>query len=197
MNKVFFDSDQSSNGFGESDFMNHPGLFGITWSKKKAEADRVAEAKSSLKSKCPHSSSMNCDKLDKAIKCLKGQKNSWSNASTSSKGARRVRSRHLDILNPWISTVNGWIDARDCDGDSSPVDDLLLDVDDLTAENVDLTQDVSDTEKEAVKNIESIIAGSKAQLADFQMRSEQEKNTLMYVGGGVVAILLLVLIIKK
>ena len=65
----FVDADNmDSSTMPDSDFMNHPGLFGWCWAgKRKCEARRQEKSYSSINSKHPFSKNDDCDTLDDRI----------------------------------------------------------------------------------------------------------------------------------
>ena len=80
----------------DSDFLNHPGLFGITWSKKKAERQRVEKAVASANAKYPTTGT--CSQLTSTYDKISNAISGWE-TSSGGKGHNRVKSRTLDALN--------------------------------------------------------------------------------------------------
>ena len=101
-----YNDDVSS--FGDENFLNHPGLFGITWSKKKAERQRYDKAVASYKKSFPMKD--DCEEIDESIssidKALTRNANSGAKSRVVSRNGRALENRRIDFRNKW--------DEKDC-----------------------------------------------------------------------------------
>ena len=193
---MFLDSDFNSNGFtpqnfsGE-DYLNHPGFIGITWSPKKAEQEREDSARDTIKSQCGLSDipSKNCQELDDAFWCLDDKEQYWMGASTGSRGARRVRDRNLKVVREFQNSVDNAINSRDCQGATSAIDQSQQQVQDIT-------QELENLEKETEQKTRDVLTQAELMILENQRKADESKKQLMYIGGGAIALLLVLYVMK-
>ena len=110
---MFIDDLDYTQTHQDSDYSNH-----ITWLSGVGhnENHRLNEAKAYVRSKCDvGSSSDDCASLKQSKDCLTGRLSSANAMSTSSPGARRVRSRTITAVNTYLNPVKGWYNAGQCD----------------------------------------------------------------------------------
>jgi hypothetical protein len=85
-------------------WFNHPGLFGITWSSKKREANREKDEQSKVNANYPNSGS--CSVLTDSLNRLENDlENLEANKDGGGKGARRVNARARKTRETRISSV--------------------------------------------------------------------------------------------
>ena len=185
---MFIDSDFNNPLVDSDKWSNHPGLFGWTWSPRKREEERVENTLGDLRGQCnvKSTSSKNCAQLDDAYWCLDDKNQDWLNADTGSRGARRVRTRHLNAISELMDEVEGYQDSRDCQGATSGLDTALDDVSKLESEVATVTSEAQLRE-----------AGIIGQAEQALLAKDKQRKTIMIVGGAVIAVLLLALVMKK
>ena len=105
MREFMFDTDD--------EFLNHPGLFGWTWSKKKAKRERQADAHTKAKSTHPFSTDDDCDTLQSKMKKIDRSIDSWS-TSTGGKGHTRVKDRTIIALTSQRDKMRYEYEDDDC-----------------------------------------------------------------------------------
>lgn len=87
------DSDNNNPKLDSDKFLNHPGLFGITWSPKKAEAERLAEVRAEVAQKYPVTGS--CAVLTNSVDNITAELIRWQYDSETKS---RVKTRYLTAL---------------------------------------------------------------------------------------------------
>ena len=98
------DSDENSPTMDSDQFLNHPGFLGITWSRKKAEAQREADEQRKVNAAYPNTGgcSVLTNSLDRLNKSLDGL---YADGDSGGKGARRVRKRQIKTREIRLSSV--------------------------------------------------------------------------------------------
>lgn len=87
------DSDKNNPTMDSDKFLNHPGLFGITWNPKKAEAERLAAVRAEVAQKYPVTGS--CAVLSNSLDNITAELIRWQyNSNTKD----RVKTRYLTAL---------------------------------------------------------------------------------------------------
>ncbi len=101
--RTFGNFDEDISSYSDENFLNHPGLFGITWSKKKAEKERYDKKWNEVKKAYPMTD--DCDEIDKTIgrieKALTRNANSGSKSRVVTRNARAYENRRIDFKNSW------------------------------------------------------------------------------------------------
>lgn len=189
---MFIDSDRNTDvsSYGDENFLNHPGFLGICWSN--CEEKRVESTESSVKSDCGVSnpSSLNCQQLDDAYWCLDDKKQSWLGASTSSRGARRVRQRNLSAIDKYLGQVEQFQDSRDCEGSTSGLDSAQQEV-------VDLKADLEALAAETTANLQNMSLVAQEEMLRQKSEADKKQQMIMIGGGAIIAVLLIGLVMKK
>ena len=193
---MFLDSDFNSNGFtpenfsGE-DYLNHPGFIGITWSKKKAEAEREDSARNTLRDQCNLGNipGKDCKALDDAFWCLDDKEQYWLGASTGSKGARRVRNRNLKVVREFQSEVEDAQNLRDCDGATSAIDQSQQQV-------VDIQKELDTLQQETEQKTKDVLNQAELMILQNQQEAEKNRQNLLLYGGIGAAVLIGLYLIK-
>ena len=109
--------DSENNSFGGVTHYDDDGFFNhITWltSSSHNENHRYNDVYNDYKSKAPASSSDSCAKLQSALDTMNGKVASANAMSTGSKGARRVRNRHIKAAKNWRNKIQDWYNAGQC-----------------------------------------------------------------------------------
>ena len=190
MNKVFFDGEQRQSNFVDSDFQNHPGWLSDVFKPNQAEEERYQEELVAMKGRCYFEAGYGCPDLQSAKDCLIAEE-------LSQTGDERVANRKRKAAKALRSNVNSFMSARECVGGSSSIDTAQHAADTTHSANLDLLSDIKDVRTEAADLVAGVISDTEQQMLDFQMKAEKDKKTMMYVGGGVIAILVLILVLKR
>ncbi len=95
------DSDKNNPTMDSDKFLNHPGLFGITWSPKQAEAERLSDLRAEVAQKYPVTGS--CAVLTNTSDNLKAEIVRWQ---YNNEVKQRVKSRHLTALGDRLAIVD-------------------------------------------------------------------------------------------
>ncbi len=98
-------------------WFNHPGLFGITWSSKKREANREKDEQAKVNANYPNSGS--CSVLTDSLNRLNGElDNLYANSESGSRGARRVNARATKTRERRLASVQSGKDSA-CAGEEA------------------------------------------------------------------------------
>tara|TARA_B110000902_G_scaffold217590_1_gene250913 strand:- start:402 stop:974 length:573 start_codon:yes stop_codon:yes gene_type:complete len=190
MNKVFFDGEQRHNNFADGDFQNHPGWLSDVFTPQKAESERYQEELVAMKGRCYFEAGYGCSDLQSAKDCLNAEE-------LSQVGDERVASRKRKAAKSLKSNVDSFMSARECVGGSSSIDTAQDNADTTHSANLDLLSDIKDVKTEAADLVAGVLSDTEQQMLDFQMKAEKDKKMMMYVGGGAIAILVLILVLKR
>ena len=182
--------------YSDSNFLNHPGFIGGTWWKdfwnpKKAEAERAENNLNDIKASCGSNfGDMDCSGLNDAYWCLDDAKQDALAGSTSSRGARRVRDRALGNLGPLINSVESYQNSRDCEGATSGLDKAYEDIDIYQRE-------IAETNLENEQRLAELQGQTQLMFMQQKMQSDKEKKNLMYIGAGIIGVMLVVMMMRK
>jgi len=182
--------------YSDENFLNHPGFIGGTWwkdfwSPKKAEAERSDNNLSDLKASCGSDfADMDCSGLNDAYWCLDDKQQDALAGSTSSRGARRVRDRALANIGPLKSSVENYQNSRDCEGGTSGLDKAYDDIDIYQKE-------IAETNLANEQRLAEIQGQTQLMMFQQKMQADKEKKNLMYIGAGVIGVMLIALIMKS
>ena len=197
LNNDFGNTDDTQvESYSDENFLNHPGFIGGTWwkdfwSPKKAEAERAGDNLASIKGSCGSNyADMDCSQLNDAYWCLDDEKQDALAGSTGSKGARRVRDRALGNIGPLLNSVESFQNSRDCEGGTSGLDNAL-------EENYQYQQDIELAKIESQQNLAEIQGQTQMMMMQQKMASDKEKKSLMYIGAGIIGVMLIAFMIKS
>lgn len=195
LNNDFVDNmsdDTNVESYSDENFLYHPGLFGWCWKgRKKCEADREQKKADAVKGSCGSDySSMNCSQLDDAYWCLDEERENALNSSTASRGARRVRDRALKVSQNLISQVEKYQDSRDCEGSTSGLDTAL-------DKNIQYEKDIELQRLENERRMAEMQGQTNLMMMQQKMASDKEKKNLMYIGAGIIGIMLISMMMRK
>ena len=98
-------------------WFNHPGLFGITWSSKKREANREKDEQAKVNANFPNTGS--CAVMTDSLNRLNGElDNLYANSESGSRGARRVNARATKTRERRLASVQSGKDSA-CAGEEA------------------------------------------------------------------------------
>lgn len=98
-------------------WFNHPGLFGITWSSKKREANREKDEQAKVNANFPNTGS--CAVMTDSLNRLNGDlDNLYANSESGSRGARRVNARATKTRERRLANVQSGKDSA-CAGEEA------------------------------------------------------------------------------
>jgi hypothetical protein len=188
--------DTQVESYSDSNFLNHPGFIGGTWWKdfwfpKKAEAERAEKNLGDIKASCGSNfADMDCAGLNDAYWCLDDAKQDALAGSTSSRGARRVRDRALGNIGPLLNSVENYQNSRDCEGGTSGLDQAYQDIDLYQRE-------IAETNLANEQRLAELQSQTQLMFMQQKMAADKEKKTLMYVGAGIIGVMLVAMMIKS
>lgn len=108
---MFIDSEKLDyiKNHSDSDYSNHTWIGGAH-----AEGHRYDDAYADYQRKCKADSGKSCVDLESALNCITKKRDSAKLWSTGSRGARRVRDRHLKATLNWKNKIKKWYDDKNC-----------------------------------------------------------------------------------
>ena len=201
---MFLDSDINSNGFtntGDNDistladenFLNHPGWLKDVFKPKKAEADRYEDEKALQKSNCNYGAGDNCEELQSCLDYFQNLYNSNTGNTRAPKRIRKAASFHMKKVNEYLA-------VRECSTTyttTSEIDQSQSDESDAKEDLIDIKNQIEQITKESLTNQNNTFNQAQKMINDAQDKASKEKRTLMIGGGALVAIVLLVVVLKK
>ena len=156
----------------------------------------LASVKSRVKNLVPYTSDMTCSEYVTVTENLNSLMNDWSNASVEHDFDRDYRAKYLSEISNALSTVAGFMDARDCNGSTSAIDTAQVAQDEAEA-----AAEIAQIEKESAdaaytQEIEIIKEESEAAAAAAAEDNAElaKRNKMIMIGA---AIVIAVLILKK
>ena len=197
LNNDFGNTDDTQvESYSDENFLNHPGFLGGTWwkafcSPKKAEAERAESNLTDIKNSCGSNfADMNCSELEDSYWCLDDEKQEALAGGTGSRGQRRVRDRALGNVGPLIGDVEKFQNSRDCEGGTSGLDNAY--------DDIDLYQkEIADTNLANEQAMMKMQGQTQMMMMQQKMSADKEKKTLMYLGAGIIGVMLIVMMVKS
>ena len=199
---MFIDSDvneKSGTSFLSDDgYMNHPGFIGGTWfgdifTPKKNETTRYNAEYAKQKGNCDYASGDSCVDLQECEDYFQGIYNRNTGNSRVPKRARKAASAHRGKV---VNLMN----ARDCDVQTtvtSSIDQSQTQVDSKNEEIEAIRKDIQSILESTQTEKTDVFNKAQGMINDAATKAAAEKKQMYMIGGAVAAILLVVLIFKK
>jgi hypothetical protein len=220
---MFIDSEanQDISSFSDENFLNHPGFIGglgdiirDVVSPAAQEEDRYQKELAAQKANCDYAAGDSCSELNDCSSF-------FQNIYNSNTGNDRVPKRKRKASNYHRTKVNQYMNARDCDGSTSAIDNAQEDVvvanEQIQESNEEAIKaaadardaikkaadaatkalkDAADTMKSSNSKSEATIKGLSDKLKKEKQALEDKNKMMMY--GGIAAVgILMVLILRK
>ena len=214
---MFLDSDANTDisSYADDNFSNHPGWFKDVFNPKGAESDRYKDEENEQKANCDYAAGDSCVELQDCNEY-------FQDIYDSNTGNSRVPKRKRKASNYHRTKVNGYMDARDCDGSTSAIDNAQDEVVvaneqiqesneaaiKAAADARDAIKKAADAAAKALKEAanrmksssrksESTIQALGKKLQNEKKALEDKNKMLMYGGIAAVGILIVVILRKK